>query len=476
MGKALAKIPRSLIVVIVLGLAFRLINLGQSFWLDEASQAQMSSWSVARIWSDRQGDFHPPFFYLLAHLWLQMGRSDIWLRTLPLIFGVLNIPAIYYFARRILPRNQIKFFRFSFSPEIVAAGFLALNPFHIYYSQEFRSYSLLSLLGTLSMYLLFTGRFISLAVVNTLLVYTHYSSVFLLLAQFTFVIFYKRTSLSAYLKSILVTALFYLPWTPQLAKQLSSGVNIDTYFPGWRTLLSVSTFKIVPLTFFKLVAGRINFLSWPVYLSYIIFVLGSVFVSFRFTRVHRSFLFNWVLVPLFAMIIFSLAFPQNQPFRVIYILPALILVFVQGCIRFPKVFITIFIYIFLVGSISYFTRPRLQREQWRQAIEFLQSESSSQTAVVVKFPDKFSPFYWYKPGLPVVAAVPAFPARPEQVSQILSPYLFTDISAVYVLDYLGELTDPNREVDQLLLDTGFSKDRIINFEGVGLIHRFSKNP
>ncbi len=474
MGKTLAKIPRSLIFVTIFGFLLRLINLGQSFWLDEASQAVMSSASVFHIWFNRAGDFHPPLFYLLAHLWSQFGHSEVWLRTLPLIFGILTIPLTYIFGKKILPVQTINFRKFSISPAVLAAFFIAVNPFHIYYSQEFRSYSLLAFLGLWSMYLIFSRKYFYLSVINALLMYTHYSSSFLLVAQLTYVIFYNKKDLRLFLFNSVFTLLLYSPWIPQLTSQLASGTNIDTYFPGWKSVLSVSTFKIVPLTFFKLVAGRINFLSGYVYFPYIAFVLACVFASFRFAKNNRNFLFNWTLVPVFSMIVFSLIFPQNQPFRVIYILPGLTYLFVAACIRFPKLFITLFVYIFFIGNLSYYSRPRLQREQWRQTITFLQSIATDTSAIVVKFSDKFSPFYWYRPELAVLPGVPHYPSRPEEVSAALSPLRSSPINEVYVLDYLGELTDPHREVDQILLDTGFIKSATFNFEGVGLVHQFSK--
>jgi uncharacterized membrane protein len=464
--------PVGLTVVLGLGLLLRLVNLGQSFWLDEASQAQMSSWSAAMIWADRAGVFHPPLFYLLAHIWLQFGRSEIWLRTLPLLFGLADIYLLYRLAGKIFNSRELTLFNRRISLQFLSGLFLALNPFHIYYSQEFRSYSLLSFLGALSMYLLYTGSFLWLSVVNALLLYTHYSSVFIILAQLTWIFFYRRPQIFSLLRHFLLSLILYLPWLPQLSAQLQSGINIDAYLPGWRSLLSVSTVKILPLTFFKLTAGRISFLSGWIYFPYIAFVLACVFAAFRLAKTEKEFLFNWILVPVFAMIVFSFVFPQNQPFRVIYVLPGLVLIFVQACARFPKLFLTLFLYIFLVGNFSYFTRPRLQREQWRQAIGFLTASRSESSATVVKFSDKFSPFYWYAPEFPVVAAAAHFPARPDETAAALSFLTSGKINQVYVLDYLGDLTDPHREVDQVILDLGFTRSRTFNFEGVGFIHQY----
>ena len=172
--------PFLIIVILVLGLGLRLINIHQSFWLDEASQAQLASPSLSQIWSGRGGDFHPPLFYFLAHFWLQFSRSEIWLRLLPISFGLANIWLIYIFARQLFPGQNLKLKNWSFNNGHLASMLLALSPFHIYYSQEFRMYSLLALLGTLAMYLLVSRRYLWLSIVNALLLYTHYSSIFLI--------------------------------------------------------------------------------------------------------------------------------------------------------------------------------------------------------------------------------------------------------------------------------------------------------
>ena len=102
MDQAVAKISESLLLIIILGFGLRLINLGQSFWLDEASQAVMSSQSVASIWSGRSGDFHPPLYYLFVHSWEFFGRSEAWLRLPSVLFGVANLYLVYLLANRLL--------------------------------------------------------------------------------------------------------------------------------------------------------------------------------------------------------------------------------------------------------------------------------------------------------------------------------------------------------------------------------------
>jgi uncharacterized membrane protein len=469
-----AKIPKSLILILLLGLGLRLINLSQSFWLDEASQGLMSRQAVAWIWSGRAADFHPPLFYLIAHYWMYLNRSEIWLRLPSVIFGVLNIYLIYLLVRDLHLSRKLVLARFKISPEILAALFLAINPFHIYYSQEFRSYMLLCFLGTWSMRLLLREQFKSLCLVNTLLIYTHYSSLFLLLTELVYVLVYNRKKLPDLLFSMFWMFIFYLPWLPQLFKQLSSGTNIDNYLPGWRNILSLSPLKTLPLTIFKLVAGRITLLSWPLYLIYGLFVITVVFLSFRATAQQKNFLFTWIFVPVIFMILTSFLFPQNQPFRVIYIIPGLIIVFVQACLRYPKLFTTFFIYIFIFGNVMYFTRGRLQREQWRQTIDFLHHNSSINSAVVVKFSDAFSPFYWYDPGLKVFPTVSKFPSQAPDVANKLGFLTSPQYSQVYLLEYLTDLTDPGRNTENVLKDLGFVLDKTYDYSGVGFVRLYTR--
>ncbi len=437
-----------IILILILALVLRLVNLNQSFWLDEASQAQLSSMTVSQIWFDRSADFHPPLFYLLAHVWLYFGRWEIWLRTLPVLFGVANVGIIYLF--------------FKDKTALIAAFLLAINPFHIYYSQEFRAYSLLALLGTLSMYFLLKKKYLGVAVVNALMLYTHYSATLLIVTQF----FIDPQAL----RYSIISLVLYLPWIPQFLYQLQSGVNIDAYLPGWRQILSVSPLKSLPLFLFKFAAGRINLSSKYLYLLYIIFVLASSSAAVWVARAHRSFLYKWFLIPLGLSLLVSFAIPQTQPFRLIFILPALILFFAQAVQRYPKTFFTIFVYISVFGNLLYFTRPRLQREQWRQAIEFINARPAP---AIVAFSGKFSPLLWYPTKFQVIPAVSSYPAKTQQVGKTLAESTLP--AKVYYFEYLSDLSDPQRTVRLTLENLGFHLTATYNFSGVGFIFEYQKS-
>lgn len=469
----MAKISKYLILILILGLGLRLITLDQSFWLDEASQAQMSARAISRIWSGRTTDFHPPLFYLIAHYWMIFGHSEIWLRLPSVVFGVTNIYVIYLLVKQLRLGQKLSLGFFSVNSEVFAAFLLAVNPFHIYYSQEFRSYILICLLGTLAMLSLVKSAFKSLALVNTLMIYTHYSAIFLIFTQSIYLVVYEKEKLRKFLSSSLITLLLYLPWIPQLLRQLSSGMNIDNFLPGWHSVLSLSPLKTLPITLFKLVAGRITLVSAPLYLIYMSFVIVVVFLSFRAIRTHKHLLYTWVFMPVLLMILTSFIFPQNQPFRVIYIIPAMVIISTQACLRYPKLFTTFFLYIAFFGNLLYFTRVRLQREEWRQAITFLRQISGSDSAIVVKYNDKFPPFYWYDPDLKVTAAVPHYPASLKDVAGRLAFLSYDNQTKnLYLLEYLTDLTDPQRNVEVVIGNLGYSLEKTINYSGVGFIREY----
>lgn len=447
------------ISILILAIALRLINLNQSFWLDEASQAQLSSLSVSEIWFERGADFHPPLFYLMAHGWLKFGTSEVWLRLLPVLFGVATVYLTLHFSSKLL------------SPKagLIAGFLLAVNPYHIYYSQEFRMYSLLGLLGVWSVYLLWKkSRWLFLA--NVLMLYTHYSSVLLLITQLLYVFSFSRKDIKWFLGQNLLAFLLYLPWFPQFLLQLQSGSNIDAFLPGWREVLSVSATKSLPLILFKFVAGRINILPRSVYLIYIIFVLAISAVAMIMARQNRKLLLTWFSIPIIGSIFLSYLVPQTQPFRLIYTLPALVIILSQAVIKFPKLFMTLLIYISVVGNMMYFTRPRLQREQWRQAIEYLNQQSG---VVAVKFSDKFAPFHWYNHSLPVYPIVGNYPAKENDVRNRLSS-IPSEENDIYLLEYLTGLTDPERVVEKVLQESGYKEVQTINYEGVGFIYHYQK--
>jgi 4-amino-4-deoxy-L-arabinose transferase-like glycosyltransferase len=120
----------------------RLFHLGaQSLWIDE-----VLTWNSAHIGkafgsSELLENVHGPLFSLIEHYWCGWASDSEWALRLPsVLFGVATVPAIAWLAGRWLGRPVA----------VWAAWLLALSPFHVWYSQEARNYSLLMLCACVS--------------------------------------------------------------------------------------------------------------------------------------------------------------------------------------------------------------------------------------------------------------------------------------------------------------------------------------
>jgi len=128
-----------LLLLILLGFALRVLRLDlQPLWWDEGYSVWFATHSVSQMAGLTAQDIHPPLYYALLHGWIGLwGAGPVALRLFSAWVGVLAIPAIYLAGRRLLgPR-----------PAVLAALLLAINPLHIFYSQEVRMYGLVALLS-----------------------------------------------------------------------------------------------------------------------------------------------------------------------------------------------------------------------------------------------------------------------------------------------------------------------------------------
>src|SRR5262249_30530527 len=171
-----------LLLITIAGAWLRWRNIGaRSLWVDEGSSvaiAHLDWWNFLRLLWRREANMSR--YYLLLCGWLHFGSSEALIRGLSVLFGVLTIPAIYALARKLGSR----------ATGVTAAALLALNVYHIRYSQEARAYALAVLLVTLSSWsLLVLGERPSAkwrwtyTLSSALSVYAHFYSLLVLISQ-----------------------------------------------------------------------------------------------------------------------------------------------------------------------------------------------------------------------------------------------------------------------------------------------------
>lgn len=127
-----------LLAIIVVAAAVRWMNIGANpLWADEAHSFVISGASAMDL-ATAPLDPTGPLYYWLHKLFIPMNAGPTVARLISFACGVALIPAVYVTGRQFLDRRGA----------LVASAITALAPLLVDYSQEARSYALLTLLCT----------------------------------------------------------------------------------------------------------------------------------------------------------------------------------------------------------------------------------------------------------------------------------------------------------------------------------------
>lgn len=200
----------------------------QGLWYDELHSIipTRPAASVSSIINYCKGDQPPAFFLYLHFFFKAFGYSEYVGRAAAALIGIASIPTMYFLGKEC--KNN--------SVGIVAALFITINYFSIYYSQELRFYSFALLFSALS-FLFFIRTFkydkamdyVGYIFTSSILLYTHYFGIVIFATQFlTFIalwIFVKVPKGFIYkgLVSGIIAALTFAPWLPTIFVDLGIG-------------------------------------------------------------------------------------------------------------------------------------------------------------------------------------------------------------------------------------------------------------
>jgi mannosyltransferase len=207
-------------VVLVLALAVVLRFWTRSdLWLDEALTVDIAGQPVSHIPGLLRRDGAPPLFYVLLHFWMGMfGHSDVAVRSLSGVIGVVTMPVAWLAGRRLAGRTV------AWSALLL----VATSPFAAYYDTEARMYALVALLTVLGYLALARvlerprpGNLIAVAVVASALLYSHYWALYLLAAVGLWLLWQarrgpeaRRRNAWAAVGALVVGGLTFVPWVP----------------------------------------------------------------------------------------------------------------------------------------------------------------------------------------------------------------------------------------------------------------------
>lgn len=244
MSRRSAALPL-LLTLLALGLRAARLDF-QPLWWDEGYSVWFARHPLGEMARLTAQDIHPPLYYALLGGWIQLlGARPVALRLFSVAVGTATVPLVYAVGRRLGgPRVGV-----------MAALLLAVNPLHVFYSQEVRMYALVALaaaiaVGAAAVWLGLAadgqgrgrpGWLVVYGAAMAAALYTQYYAGFLLAGLTVagvWALWRKRAGLprvAAWLAAQAAVALLYLPWlrfaTPKLVAYVSQKVVADADRP-----------------------------------------------------------------------------------------------------------------------------------------------------------------------------------------------------------------------------------------------------
>jgi hypothetical protein len=220
------------VVLTIVGFALRVRGLGEGIWDDEHVSLDeiqgRSLFGVVHVVATG-GEYNPPLFFVLAWLGSQLGDVTTSIRLPSLILGTATIPLVFLLGRKTVGDRA----------GLVAAGFIALSPFAIFYGIEARSYATLMFLTTTSALMLLaatqTGRprwWAAYGLSAAAVLYTHYTGVFVIAGEGLWALLWYRERWRALALTYVGVAVAYTPWLPYLSGD-PSNFELVARLQGW---------------------------------------------------------------------------------------------------------------------------------------------------------------------------------------------------------------------------------------------------
>jgi len=386
----------------VFAAVLRLLYLDKkSFWLDEiisVSIAKLDGAGFRNIVMSWEANM--ALYYALLRLWWHIGQSEFAVRLLSVIPAIATVPLIYLLGRRLFSRQV----------GIVAALLLAVNAFHIRYSQEARSYSLYLFLVVLACWFYVEAvtqgaeeksvhrHWIALGLAATLAIYSHFFAALML------AVFWVAPTLSPVRRTF--------PWKPLLLTTVA--IAVATLPLGLFLVLKdkgqmdwVPPFRLRQLyDLFALLSGRGGMVLLLLCGAGLLIALWDTAASWR-TRVQAveswnyDFVWTWLLLPLLLTIGISLVKPMFVPRFLLLCLPPFVLLVAAGLWSIQPKWLRMTALLVLIGLsvrgvVSYYQTGFDPPEQdWRGVVHYVLSDAEPGDAIFFYHPLARLPWEYY---------------------------------------------------------------------------------
>jgi hypothetical protein len=363
--------------ILFLALALRLYGLdGDSLWLDEISAAVFSKLDLATLMATISERNDAPLLYVATNVWMSIaGDTEFSLRFPAALLGSLSVLLAYKLGEILWGKRE----------GLLGAFLLALNGYHIRYSQEFRQYALMVFLALLSLILLLKALqsnqwrlWLGFVVSASLGLYNHAYGLLVLLSEIIFALWVLCRGWSAsratgerapgkpaqaplypvgrsfmLALSLFLITLSYLPWLPIFWAQASRHIDSSpTAESAAGPLLAITFLREVALTFSAGIgtgylavetasAGGVPAQEALDISAWQSLVLVSFLALFLYGLVSCQRQGLMLVLPWFAIPFVLLCFVTRNRFvharYVLYILPLYLLLIARGTARLSRV-------------------------------------------------------------------------------------------------------------------------------------------
>ena len=334
-------------------------------------------------------------YHVLLHFWLKFGTGEFAARSLSAIFAVLSIFPVYAIGARL----------FAPMTGIIAALLMTLNPFFIRYAQEARSYALYFFLAACASYFFLRARDYPTRknwglyiITGAFSVYAHLFAVWVLASHCISGAFFCRSAAQAR-KLILAHFLIGVLASPLLVSILAP----DSYIShiGWLAKVSFGTL----VEFFETLSGSGGA---PPAVAYSLACGYALFCAWMRRSNDTShiwsfvFLVNWLVLPVVASVLFSVA--VEPIFLARYLISSLapfVLIAAVGLENVRPAWlraVAVLSLIVLTGRsvpALYGDGARKYREPWRATAEYVAGRSRLNDGIVFEQGYTRAPFEYY---------------------------------------------------------------------------------
>ena len=497
-----------LAAVLCAAAATRFFRLGhQSLWFDEVFSLDVVEKPFSALISEALRDaVHPPLYYILLKPFAMLSESEWILRLPSALLGIAFVALMYAVVADMLNRRVAG----------VAAVICLLSPFHVFYSQETRMYTLLMVMALLSTFLLHRANDREQRAAWTmysfsifLLLMTHYVAVGLVVAHGIWAILtgkrrkasqqsggdLRSSVVTGWMASVAVAGLLSLPWMIGILQHGQKlGERAEDGSPEMAIYSLVGTFLSFNFGYFEglfregnLVLALVGVAS----LAALIFWWQGV-SSMLSSRNQRAMdpsaliLLSLIgatafsfLVAVFSIFHLPRYYSAAYPFGVIVMAAGIVAMWER---RRPPAVIggALLLTLWCIGLRNYYCNPVYAREDWRSVSRFMQRHKRPDDVLVFNAAYEDIPFRHYfrdtfrKQGLPSVN-------RPSEglVEKEARPIVVdTDSRRYWLILCYDHITDPQSLVRKWfdanlrrIEEHSFSQIDVILYEDAGSVSR-----